>query len=798
MARSRNNNNAVIAMVALLLFVLLLAGGFVLFGGQGSDRPHTTTGQLDANENPSNTPPPLELEPEPEPNPQPEPQPEAEPTKPERAPVALGPMTRFRALVKEADHVLALRDTPGMDPALVWEAVSTLEQLESRFAPYAKLLYAGNAEGADRIHFESDASRSFERPDVASSAYLIEATPRVAVWLREGAELPAAESVAPPDVSIPLTRRLQEDLSADILAGWLNAIESEYGEADFGEAGVPLDFVVFPELASYLRFSEKRLLLDVPKWSAGFYSTKWDVICMPLLPNTSLAEVARHEMFHAVQAHKAPQSLLVPWFAEGSAEWLDKAAPEGALRTHPEFQAAAFGYLRTLVAQGFKLDLKAFLAQDLPTFYQDPELNYLVAYCFVDFCRANEDLRAIYFEFWKLMCEGVGAENAFARTFGGLDMAELQRRFLARLQSFPRATQAPRFSHDAPAEHFASVPRELGGVPAATAPEGEVNQGWFKVLGDLQEKGFDTGRSAYFKGDYDLLIVAIDSSESMSQRITTEGFDFQGLSHWLFSLRYAGTLTLKRKSEGGESSEEVPPSVLMALVDAVLTDRMPQFTDTTGITVSDEVSKDIKANYKAFELSPDKLKTLSKREISRHTAESVAWYWGTRQDQADVVLVDFNLEVQVEKEKNSFKAKGYNSSSSPLQRLFAKTAPHAAPEGSHGADTDWWAAMQAVIQAAADASAGRVACLFFTDGPNSLGFYGHLEQGRDDTQYLLDQEKLATELKIQWDNAGLGYESQPSILQLIALPGAESQGLDLIPQKVTQAKLDEWQTHFVK
>jgi len=236
----------------------------------------------------------------------------------------------------------------------------------------------------------------------------------------------------------------------------------------------------------------------------------------------------------------------------------------------------------------------------------------------------------------------------------------------------------------------------------------------------------------------------------------------------------------------------------MALVDAVLTDRMAQFTDTTGITVSDEVSKDVKANYKAFELSPDKLKTLSKREIARHTAESVAWYWGTRQDQADVVLVDFNLQVKVEKEKNSFKAKGYNSSSSPLQRLFAKTAPHAAPEGSHGADTDWWAAMQSVIQAAADASAGRVACLFFTDGPNSLGFYGHLEQGRDDTQYLLDQEKLATELKIQWDNAGLGYESQPSILQLIALPGAEGQGLDLIPQKVIQAKLDEWQTHFVK
>src|SRR5690606_573186 len=136
------------------------------------------------------------------------------------------------------------------------------------------------------------------------------------------------------------------------------------------------------------------------------------------------------------QARRAPQSLLVPWFAEGSAEWLDKAPPTEGLRTLPTFTAAAFGYLRTLVAQGLVLDVREFMALELTPFYQNPELNYLIAYCFVDFCRAEEDLRQIYFAFWNLMCEGAGASNAFDRTFGGLDMAELQRRFMARINGF--------------------------------------------------------------------------------------------------------------------------------------------------------------------------------------------------------------------------------------------------------------------------------------------------------------------------------------------------------------------------
>ena len=488
----------------------------------------------------------------------------------------------------------------------------------------------------------------------------------------------------------------------------------------------------------------------------------------------------------------------MPWFAEGSAEWLDKAPPEAQLRTLPTFASAAYGYLRTLIGQGLKLDLNEFLAQDLETFYQNPELNYLIAYCFVDFVRANEDLRTIYFEFWNLMVDGVGHENAFARTFGGLDMNELLRRFLSRINGFPQVDTPPRFSHDAPEEAFGRVPATLDGGVTPAAKEGGVSDGWFEVLGKLQARGFDTSRAGYLKGDYDVVIVAIDSSETMSQVIDTPNFDFEALSRWLFSLRYAGSLQFTRKSADGSSVEEVPTSVLLAMVDAVLTGRVDEFTETAGVKVGDELQGDIKKSYKQFELSGEKLATLSKREVARHTAESVVWYWGTRQDQANVVVVDYNLDVKVEKEKNAFGTKGFNSSSSPIARLFAKTAPHKAPEGSNGADTDWWGALQGVLQSANDISAGRIACLFFTDGPNSMGFYGHLESGRDDTQYMLDQEKLAIDLKIQWDNAGLGYDTQPSILQLFSLPGAEGQGLDYIPQKLPQAKLDEWTTHFLK
>lgn len=785
------SNRVLLPLVALLLILAGVGVGWMIWSAD--PKPHTdTNGFMNGPIAERNNSVPLELQPTIEPEPQPLPEPERPVV--ELEPVTLGPLTPFRALVKEADYALLVRDEPGMPRETLWEAASTLDQINSRFAPYANLLYAGKAEGVDRLHFEADATRAFEGPDVASAAYKVDVAKRAAIWMREGAIMPSAEITAPEGVSIPLARRLQEKVDAEIAASWLKAIEGEYGATEFGDA-LPLDIVIYPDLRSYLQFSAKRLGLEVPEWSAGYYTTRWDVICIPVLESTSIAEVVRHEMFHALQSHRAPQSLLVPWFAEGSAEWLDKVAPQGPLRTHPEFRAAAYGYLRALIAQGLKLDVKAFLEQGLEPFYQNPELNYLIAYCFVDFVRGEEDLRKIYFDFWNLMVDGTGPDNAYARTFGGLDMAELQRRFLEKINSFTQTTQPPRFSHDAPAEHFGSVPRTLeGNLPLPVEP-GEVSAGWFKVLGDLQRAGFDTSRAAFLKGEYDLLIVAVDHSESMGQPITQANFDFDALSRWLFSTRYAGTLQFTRKSPDGSTKEEVPTSVLLAMVDAVLTDRVQQFVETAGIKVGQEIQDDIKESYAQFELTGAALTVMPKRDIARHTAESVAWYWGTRQDQSDVVLVDYNMQVKVEKEKSGSQAKGFNSSSSPLIKLFGKTQSNAAPAGSHGADTDWWQAFQSLIANAQEKGAKRVACMFFTDGANSLGFYGHLEDGRNDDNYFADQQKLAEALKLEWEAAGITSEST---LQLFAMPGAQGQGLDYIPQKLAVAKLDDWATHFVK
>ncbi|MBZ0136072.1 MAG: hypothetical protein K8I27_06845 [Planctomycetes bacterium] len=772
------------------------AGYTILSGDPADNKPKLTDNPFDNDSTPRNDSSPLELEAN-EPGPEPvKPDPVDPPPDPEREHVKLQALTRFRAFVTEADMALVLRDADKPTQDQLWENYSTLHQLDSRFAPYALLRYEGKDALDDKFHFEADVARAFERPDVASTAYAVDAGQRAAIWLREGALLPKAEPLVL-TAGVPLGRRLQETVNQEVITHWLAAMESEYGKADFGDGALPLDIVLYPSLDHYLEFSRKRLGLEVPQWSAGYYSSRWDVICIPVMETTSLAEVIRHEMFHAVQAHRAPQSILVPWFSEGSAEWLDKAAPDPALRTLPEFASGAYGYLRALIGQGLEIDLKVFLSLGMQEFYQNPELNYLIAYCFVDFCRAEEDLRALYFRFWQLMCEGVSTDNAYARTFGGLDINELQRRFMARVNGYPKTTEPPRFSHDAPAEHFGSVPAVLTGGVAPPTREGEIAQGWFKVLGDLQARGFDTSRASFFKGDFDRIVVAVDHSESMSQTITTPNFDFDALSRWLFSLRYAGTLAFTRKSPDGTTTEEVPPSVLLTMVDSVLTGRVDEFIATAGINVGEQIQTDISRSYKKFDLSAGKLKSMAKRDIARHTAESVAWYWGTRQDASEVVVVDFNLDALTEKDTSAFKSSGFNSSASPLSKLFAKTAGHAPPGGSHGADTDWWGAFQSLVNSAGEKGTGKTACMFFTDGANSLGFYGHLESGRDDTQYMLDQEKLADALKLEWDNAGLGYDNEDSVLQLFVLPGAEGQGLDFIPQKITQAKLDDWTTHFV-
>ncbi|MCC6466428.1 MAG: hypothetical protein IT463_13900 [Planctomycetes bacterium] len=702
-------------------------------------------------------------------------------------------MSRFRRLVLEADQTLMLLE-PGLDAETLAQADGTLVALESRFAAYSGPMVAGTLTNAERAQLETDAKAAFVAPDVAAAAYVRDTQPRVSLWLRGGAKLPKAEK-AGAGLQIPLGRRLQETVTAAVATSWLEALEAEFGNANF-DSDRPLDVVVFPDPPAYLDFSQKRLRLNVPAWSSGFYSPGWEVICLPLRPDVCTAEVVRHEMFHALQDRLAPASLLVPWFAEGTAEWLDKSPPEnGHLVTLDGFRALAWGYLATLVDRGMKLDLPGLLALDLAGFYANPELNYLLAYVFVDFVRGEEDLRPVYFEFWNLMRGGTDPQSAFARTFGVLDMEDLTRRMLDRMRRSPRSLEPPRFSHDVPEQFFERAPAKLGGAPTPAAREDVIAGGWFDVLGKLEKAGFDTGRLSFLKGDFDVLVVAIDHSESMELRLDAETFDFEAFSRWLFAVRFAGTLTINRTAPSGPRNEEVPPEVLITLVDSVLTGRVKAFEEASGIVVSDKLQKDIAGNYDRFEWKPAMLQKMRKREICLQTAQSIAWYWGVRQDKARVAVVDFHAEALSKQGELNFA----RTSFTPLERLFKETEQaNKNRPGMAGADTDWWKALRGVLGAASELQARRVACLFFTDGPNSTGQYGHLESGRRDDLYQRDQEQMAQAFAGDWSSAGLGREDQPSVLQFVALPGAEAQGLEHFTAACPQARLDAWAQHFAK
>lgn len=713
------------------------------------------------------------------------------------------PLTPFRRLVLEADTVLELLDLdePGYtgQSAAVLHAI--LSGIRSEFSKYSEQRLSGRLPPQEHQNLRVAAHDAFRNPDVDTRAYRIDRAPRVQLWLREGATLPAAEVRTPPG-EIPLRRRAQEEVTVETVARWLEAIEAEFGTTDFGAGTrrLPLDIVVFDSQPAYLQFAQDRLSLKPPKWSAGFFSAGWDVICAPTLESTSFAEVLRHEMFHAVQAHLAHGSLGVPWFAEGTAEWLDKAPPKaGVPATHSGFAAAARGHLRYLLEQGLAFELAKFLALDLPAFYGEPELNYLIAYCFVDFLRAKEDLRKVYFEFWALMKDGMAPPDAFYRSFGVLDMADVQRRFLAWLREAPVQQTPVRFTHDAPVDFKdLPLPPALGGTPAA-GKSGEIGAGWFQAIGKLKDAGLaSAGAPGFIKGDYDLLIVACDNSESMGRPLDESTFDFEAFRRWLFSVRFAGTIKLTRAGAGGESDEEVPPVILISLVESVITDRLDDFVASTGIKVGKELQKQINAGWEQFYLTTELLKSEPRRALCQYAAESVAWYWGVRQDRAGVVFIDFNTGRAIEKENNQFRGDGIKSSSSPLARLFAKTASRRSPVGSDGADTDWWLGLSGITENGGDVLGKRAAVMFFTDGACSAGEFGQVETARDDVRYQLDMARLAERFGEHWRGAALDAAGRESVLQLFCLPGAQGQGLDELLKTVPQARLDDWTTRFKK
>lgn len=720
-------------------------------------------------------------------------------TTPTIEPVNLLVLSKYRKRVLEADLLLELTSGKALTDERKDEIAAKLLALKSRFASFVVALNDGLASASGVISFKESVRANVLDPDVGTKSWLKTDSERVSLWQRPNVRLP--DPATDNNKGVPLERRRQESISNKAIESWLSAIESEYGKADFfAKDGLkPLDILVFESPEQFHKYTATRLRIELPSWSAGFFSSGWEVVAIPANERICMAEVLRHEIFHALQARIARQSLFVPWFSEGTAEWLDKAPPvSGVLQTSQAFLAAAYGYLGNLTRNGFKLQLQKFMKLDIAAFYENPKINYLMAYCLVDFLRSEEDLRPIYFEFWDLLKEGIEPGMAYARTFGGLDFTVLTRRFKERIAKEPVKRVAPHFLYDAKVDSIEQMPSELVNLATASERSGGIAPGWYDALEKLQEKGFDTSRSTYLAGQYDELVVAIDSSETMSQQITKDNFDFAALSRWLFSMRYAPSLKMTRKSADGKRDEPVPPTVIMSLVDAVILNKVKDFTEATGIKISKGIKKDINKGWKGFVLNESFLKKRPKRDIAMYTAESIAWYWGVRQGKSKVTVIDFNTDKMVRSDNIKFERNEPNKLKSPMQKLFDETESHKAPAYTDGADCNWHAALEAIINVGNEAGSKKFAFIMLTDGPSSFGLYSHTEGGRDSDVYLLDQSKMAKWFAEEWLNARLDESGRLSILQIVALPGAENEGLNEIPKACPQARLDEWVPRFVK
>ncbi len=161
---SHQNTGPAIMTLSLILLAVIAVVGWLIWPEPPAAPDQPPPDNTRQSERPDN---PAPLQPR---NPQSEPgQPdELEPT-PEidREPVDLPFLSRFRALVLEADSALAVRDDPDAPADELWKHASTLEQLESRFAPFAIAAMKDANTPEDRRHFTRDATNSFERPDVA-------------------------------------------------------------------------------------------------------------------------------------------------------------------------------------------------------------------------------------------------------------------------------------------------------------------------------------------------------------------------------------------------------------------------------------------------------------------------------------------------------------------------------------------------------------------------------------------------------------------------------------------------------
>jgi hypothetical protein len=780
-------------LLALLLLLLVGGGVAVLIGTSGGGNAGVIAHQPEPEPQPQPRPArqPIPDLPGPQPLPEPtrpaEPEPEPEPkADPDPPHVDVPDLSPFGRMLVINDTILALRDPPRAGSPDAWAAYSVLYQLDSNHRYHALALYRGKATGAEHSAFRETVERLCFRPDFFTDAFRNRTGGAVTLRFYGDARLPPANSGRAVTLEEIARFRPSEDVTPALASAWLQAMEREFGRTGYGSEVPPLDFLLFQDEYDYLRFCPIRLGVDVPAWSSGFFSPRWQLAGGITDTVHNVAETVRHELFHALQSRVAPDSLNSPWFTEGTASWLSKAPPgERGLRTNSRFREVAWGYLRTELVAGLAFDLHSFLRMEPDEFYGDPRLHYMLAYCWVDFVRGEPALMSLYREYWRLMREGVGYVEALLRTFLKLDLQYWQERFIQHAYTFAPVSFRPRFISDA-------SPR--AGTRETGAPLEPLGQ-WEGALERLWYAGFDTRPGPLTQSrDLQTLIVLLDDTVSMDDKLKNPNFDYEAFSRRQFALRLVHGIRIG-------NDDEVPMTVRLPLIEAVLANRVAEYKEATGIEVSDQLARSIRTLYEeSFAFTAEALAEMTRHQLAVIAAESVAAFTLSPQERSRVIVVHFNVTTKDQAIQPPTRRRLDYMSGNPLLGEALAAGLDNKRVLADGSDCDWWEAMQTVTRQLRRQRGGGAGLLILTDSLNTSGDYGRSFRQPDDPDYRQDQERLLEALARHGPFPEVGGRLRESLgpMHVEALPGADLALMRGMAALHGEGTVSDWAGRYVR
>lgn len=108
------------------------------------------------------------------------------------------------------------------------------------------------------------------------------------------------------------------------------------------------------------------------------------------------------------------------------------------------------------------------------------------------------------------------------------------------------------------------------------------------------------------------------------------------------------------------------------------------------------------------------MKAEPRRQLCLYTAESVAWYWGVRQDRANVLMIDFNIDAEARiRQNNAWGRQRHQEFLKPAREAICQRPRRTNRRSAPTARTPTgWCGLSAVTENSSDVSGKRAAILF--------------------------------------------------------------------------------------